>query len=155
MYVHEVPAQDGVPVDVSHATPHAPQLVVVVTDVSQPFVLGGAVSQSWKPVAQLEYAHVVPLQVGPTLCAVSHTLLHPPQLVVLPRFVSQPFVSGAVVVQSAKPGAHPVYSQEVPLHVAPTLWVVSHALPQAAQLDVVSSAVEHPAVLGGAGLQSA
>ena len=59
------------------------------------------------------------------------------------------------MLQLAKPGLQPVYSHEVPLHVAPTLCIESHALPQPAQLVVVLVGVEQPAVLGGVGLQSA
>src|SRR5580704_2458321 len=98
-----------------HATLHAPQLLVVVVEVSHPSVSGAPVLQSAKPGSQLEYEHVVPLHVGPTLCEVSQTLLQPPQVVVLLRLVSQPLVSGAAVLQLAKPGSHPVYSHEVPL----------------------------------------
>ena len=87
-YVHEAPVHDGVPLVMLHATPHAPQLVVVVVEVSHPLVSGAAVLQSAKPGAQLEYEHVVPLHVGPTLREVSQTLPQPPQVVVLPRLVS-------------------------------------------------------------------
>jgi hypothetical protein len=153
--VHANPAHEGVPVLTLQSTPQAPQLVVVVVEVEQPAVLGGAGLQSAKPAAQLEYEHVVPLQVGPTLWDVSHTLPQPPQLVVLVRLVSQPLVSGATLSQLAKPGSQLVYSHEVPLQEAPTLCIVSHASPQPEQFVVVVVGVEQPAVLGGVGLQSA
>jgi hypothetical protein len=155
MYMHEVPAHDGVPVVVLHATPHAPQLVVVEVGVSQPSVSGAVLLQSAKPGSQLEYAHVVPLHVGPTLWVVSQTLPQPPHVVVLARLVSQPLVSGDVVVQLANPGSQPLYWHVVPLQLAPVLCIVSQALPQPAQSVVVFVGVEQPAVFGGVGLQSA
>jgi hypothetical protein len=42
------------------------------------------------------------------LCVVSHVFPQPPHPVVPPVGVSQPSRSGAVVLQSAKPGLQPV-----------------------------------------------
>jgi hypothetical protein len=50
----------------------------------------------------------VPLQVAPPLCSVSHTAPQALQLVGVFVFVSQPSVSGAVLVQSPNPATHPV-----------------------------------------------
>jgi hypothetical protein len=52
---------------------------------------------------------VEPLQVAPPLCSVSQAAPQALQLVVVSVAVSQPSVSGAVLVQSAKPAEHPVY----------------------------------------------
>ncbi len=110
-----------------------------------------------KPVLQLEYLQVpeVVSQVGALLLVVSQDVPH--ALHVLDAaMVSQPFVSGGVVSQSANPGLQPVYVQVTPsLHVAPRLLVVSHALPHAPQLAAVDSEVSHPSVSGAEGLQSA
>jgi hypothetical protein len=81
------------------------------------------------------------------LCAVSHDVpqaLH----VAMGTCVSQPFVSGAVVSQSAYPELQPVYWHVLPSsHDAPWLFVVSHFLPHAPQLPGVASDVSHPLVL--------
>jgi hypothetical protein len=70
--------------------------------------------------------------------------------------VSHPSVSGAVVLQSAKPARQPVYVQVVPsLHVAPRLLEVSHAALHAPQLAAVESDVSQPSVSGADGSQSA
>jgi hypothetical protein len=71
--------------------------------------------------------------------------------------VSQPFVSGGVVLQLAKPAAQPVYRQVVPPSVsqaAPVLCVVSHVPPHAAHAAAVVI-FSHPSVSGGVVLQSA
>jgi hypothetical protein len=54
------------------------------------------------------YEHVPSLHAAPTLWIVSHDSPHAPQLAAPPVGVSQPFRSGAVVVQSAKPIAQAV-----------------------------------------------
>jgi hypothetical protein len=46
--------------------------------------------------------------VSPVLWAVSHAAPQALQFAVVSVFVSQPSVSGAVLVQSAKPATHPV-----------------------------------------------
>jgi hypothetical protein len=93
---------------VSQDCPHAPQVVVDPMNVSQPLVSGALVLQSAYPEAQPAYVQVVPLQDGISLWDVSQTLPQPAQLSTVLVGVSQPLRSGAVVVQSAKPGLHPV-----------------------------------------------
>jgi hypothetical protein len=88
-------------------------------------------------------------------CEVSHTLLHPPQLLVVFVAVSQPFVSGAAVLQLPNPGLQLAYEHVVPSHVAPLLLVASHTLPQAPQFSVVFVWVSQPFVSGTAVLQLA
>ena len=91
----------------SHAWPHALQFDVVERFVSQPLVSGGVVLQSAHPGAQLAYVHALPVHVSPTLCAVSQLWPHPAQFVLDAMRVSQPSVSGGVVLQSAQPGWQP------------------------------------------------
>jgi hypothetical protein len=112
VYVQEVPEQLApMLVAVSHATPQAPQSLIVVVCVSHPFVSGGDVLQSAYPDAQAVYSHVaVPLATShdsPWLCIMSQAVLHTSQ-VFDATAVSQPLVSGAVVSQSAWPGLQPV-----------------------------------------------
>jgi serine/threonine-protein kinase len=118
---------------VLHAAPQAPQLLVVFVGVSQPSLSGAVLVQSAHPAAHAAYTHVVPLQLAPELWVASHAMPHALQFVVVSVGVSHPSVSGAVLVQSARPAAQPVYSQLVPLHVAPWLFLVSHAAPHAVQ----------------------
>jgi hypothetical protein len=99
-YVHVPATHDGVPVVVSHALPQPPQFDGMASDDSHPLVSGGNVLQSAQPGAQPVYLHVVPAQLPPMLCVVSHVwphTLHP----AASTWVSQPFKSGAVVLQSA------------------------------------------------------
>jgi hypothetical protein len=93
---------------VSHVCPHAPHVVVEPVNVSQPSASGAVVLQSAHPVAQPEYSHVVPLHVAPVLCVVSHEAPQALQLIAVLVGVSHPSRSGAVLVQSAHPGEHPV-----------------------------------------------
>ena len=106
VYTHLPPTHAApVLVAVSHFTPHAPQLSTVFVGDSHPSVSGGVVLQSPKPAAQPLYVHVVPpLHAAPRLCVVSHVLPQPPHPVAPVVDVSQPSRSGAVVLQSAKPG---------------------------------------------------
>ncbi len=90
------------------------------------------------------YLHVPPEHVAPTLFVVSHVVPHAPQAAASGTRVSQPSVSGSVVLQSAQPGLHDAYEHVVPLQLASTLFVMSHAAPQRPQLNVVS-VVPHPA----------
>jgi hypothetical protein len=103
VYWHVVPALHVAPrlVCVSQAAPHALQLLVVLSGVEQPLVLGGVVLQSPQPVWQLWYSHVPPTQMPPLLCVVSHVCPQAPQLAAEPIAVSQPSRSGAAVLQSA------------------------------------------------------
>jgi hypothetical protein len=130
-------------------------VVVEPVNVSQPSASGAVVLQSAQPGAHPEYSHVVPLHAAPVLCVVSHVTPQPLQLVVVFVCVSQPSVSGAVLVQSAHPGEQLAYEQVVPLHVAPPLCSVSHAAPQAPQLVVVMVAVSQPSGSGAVFVQSA
>jgi hypothetical protein len=58
-----------------------------------------------------------------------------------------------LALQSARPERH-AYPHLVPLHEGVPV-VMSHALPQPPQFDVLSSADSQPFVLGGVVLQSA
>lgn len=91
---------------VSQVLPQPPQFSVVVVDVSHPLVSGAVALQFAKPGLHEEYAHVVPLQVGPTLFVVSHTLPQPPQLVTDDVEVSQPLVFAPDLSQSRNPALH-------------------------------------------------
>ena len=84
-----------------HARPQSPHAVVdELTSDSQPSRSGEVREQSLNPDEQLPYVQVVPVQATPELCAVSQTFPHPAQLLVVVVAVSQPFVFGAVVMQS-------------------------------------------------------
>jgi hypothetical protein len=123
---------------------------------SQPSVSGALPElQSVRPLLQA-YEHFVPLQLGWPVLLLQVTP-QSPQFEVEFSGVSQPFVSGAVVVQSLKPAAQPVYLQvAVPLvlHEAPLLWDVSQATPQLPQFCAVLTWVSQPFVFGGVVLQS-
>jgi hypothetical protein len=85
-----------------HARPQSPHAVVdELTSDSHPSRSGDVREQSLNPDEQLAYVHVVPVvHAAPELCAVSQTFPHPAQLLVVVVAVSQPFVFGAVVMQS-------------------------------------------------------
>jgi hypothetical protein len=126
---------------------------------SQPSVFGAVPElQSLRPLLQL-YVHVLPLQLGcPVL--VLQACLQAPQFEVELSGVSQPFVSGLVVLsQSAQPPWQPVYVHDEPdepdEHAAPLLCVVSHDWPHLPQFEAVVIWVSHPLVSGGVVLQSA
>jgi hypothetical protein len=140
---------------VSHVSPQPLQLVVVSVGVSHPLVFGGDWLQSAYPAWHPVYSQSPLTHDAPRLWTVSHVCPHAPQVVVLPVKVSQPSASGAAVLQSAQPVAHPEYSHVVPLHVAPVLCVVSQVAPQALQLIVVLVAVSQPSVSGAVLVQSA
>ena len=93
------------------------------------------------------------LQLAPRLFTVSQEVPQPPQFEVVVG-VSQPSVSGAVVLQSACCGWHPVYWQVTPSQLAPRLLAVSQTLPQPPQFDVVVASVSQPSASGAALLQS-
>jgi hypothetical protein len=80
--------------------------------------------------------------------------LQAPQLVIDEVDDSQPLVFGACVRQSRNPEAQPVYAQAPLAQLAPALCAVSQATPQSPQFVVVVTAVSHPLVSGGVGLQS-
>jgi hypothetical protein len=100
-YEQVVPLQLAAPVFVLHAAVHEPQLAVDESDDSQPLVLGAVVTQSAKPFAHPVYVQLPPEQPAPVLVLVSHARPHAPQLLAVVICVSQPFVSGGVVLQSA------------------------------------------------------
>ena len=125
---------------------------------SQPSSAVGAVGfeQLEKPAEHAEL-HVPPLHEGePETCVAEQARPHPPHFVAEEvTSVSQPSLSGAVVVQSAKPALQPEYVHVTPvLHAAPVLFVVSHVTPHAEQFVVVLSAVSQPLVSGDVVTQS-
>ena len=65
-------------------------------------------------MAQPVYVQLPPAQAAPKLCVESHARPHVPQLFVVVIGVSQPLVSGGVVLQSAYPDAQLVYLQVAP-----------------------------------------
>ncbi len=101
VYWHVLPSSHEAPwlCVVSQALPHAPQLPGVASDVSHPSVSAPSALQSaqpgWHP---LYWQTIAPpsfvTQVAPTLCVVSQTLPHAPQLPVDVFELSQPFVFG-------------------------------------------------------------
>jgi hypothetical protein len=98
---HAPLVQLGVPLLTVQATPHRPQLLVVVVAVSHP----GAVVQSPKPALQETRAHVPALQLAVAFARLQ-AVPHPPQLVLVLVGVSQPSASVAPLVQFANPAAH-------------------------------------------------
>ena len=100
-----------------------------------------------------------PEQVAPLLCVVSHARPQAPQLLAVVICVSQPLVSGGVVLQLAYPEAQLVYLQVAPpvpiWQVAPLLCAVSQAIPHALQVADIGTLVSQPLVSGGAVSQSA
>jgi hypothetical protein len=96
---------------------------------------------------------VVPSHAAPLLFAESHVRPQPEQFVVVFVCVSQPTRLGGVAVQSPHPKLH-VYEHVAPLQLAVPCCDALHALPQAAQLDVVFVCVSHPSVFGGVVSQS-
>jgi hypothetical protein len=100
-YVHVDPVQLAAPVLVLHALLHPPHDAVDERDDSHPFVLGAALTQSANPFAQPVYAQLPPLQLAPLLWLVSHDFPQPPQFCAVVVCVSQPLVSGGVVLQLA------------------------------------------------------
>jgi hypothetical protein len=133
-------------VDVLHATPQPPQSVVVVVGVSQPLVSGAVALQFANPALHDVYEHAPEPHEAPLLLVVSHTLPQPPQARMLPVAVSQPFVSAPLMSQFAYPAEQLVYEHFPALHEAPTLLLVSQALPHAPQLLAVLSVLSQPLV---------
>ncbi len=101
---------------VSQTTPHAPQLVGDVFDVSQPFVLGGALSQSSQPLAHSRYVHRLSppsvLHAEPLLWTRSHCWSQPPQFKIVPGWLQNGAlnvpVSSPVPVSSTVPASPPL-----------------------------------------------
>ena len=158
LYEHVVPLQLAGPVLVLHAAPHAPQFEVDDSDDSQPFVSGAVLSQLAKPAAHPVYRQLPPGHVAPLLVAVSHEWPHAPQFETVARDVSQPFVSGGLVLQSANPGSQFVYLHTAPppdvSHDAPALCTVSQESPQALHV-AEAPPVSQPFVSGGVVTQTA
>jgi hypothetical protein len=100
-YEHVVPLQLAAPVFVLHAALHAPHEPVDERDDSQPLVLGAVVTQSANPLEHAVYVQLPPEQPAPVLVLVSHARPQTPQLDTVVVWVSQPLVSGGVVLQSA------------------------------------------------------
>lgn len=98
-----------------HATPHAPQLDAVLSEVSQPFE--GTPSQSAQPAAhastQAPEVHALPVA-----CAtpVGQMLPHAPQLVIAVSDVSHPFAADAS--QLPQPVSHEAIAHVPVAHVA-------------------------------------
>jgi hypothetical protein len=107
-YVH-VPLLHPGPVlcNVSQTVVQFPHVLGDDRELSHPSVSGAFVLQLAYPGAQPPYWHVVPLQLGLVLCAVSQAAPHAPQFVMLESDVSQPSVSGGVLLQSAQPDSQP------------------------------------------------
>jgi hypothetical protein len=87
----------------SHATPQALQLVVVLVGVSHPSRSGAVLTQSAQPELQPVYEHVTPLQVAPTLSFVSQADPHAVQLVVVfvgPQSTPASPASGRICAES-------------------------------------------------------
>jgi hypothetical protein len=100
-----------------------------------------------------------PEQAAPRLCAPSHARPQAPQLLVVVICVSQPLVSGGVVLQLAYPDPQLVYLQVAPpvpiWQVAPLLCVVSQAIPHALHVADIGTFVSQPLVSGAVVSQSA
>jgi hypothetical protein len=100
----QVPLEhDDVPCGMEQATPQAPQWVVVLSCVSQPF--GALVSQLPQPASQLGTQAKLPGEPwhGFVPCDAVQALLQLAQLVAVPSGVSQP---GLPMLQSAYPEVH-------------------------------------------------
>jgi len=98
-----------------------PQVDVLDREASQPSVFGATEpSQSAKPGMHVK-PQDVPSQLAIDAWFSPQLTLHAPQLFTVDVSVSQPFVFGAAVMQSAKPGMH-VKPQENPLQVAIAAW---------------------------------
>jgi hypothetical protein len=152
LYVHEVPLQLAAPVVVLHAWWHAPQLEVDDCDDSHPSKLPAICTQSSQPAWQPAYMQADPVQLGAMLCTVSQALPQAPQFAALESDVSQPFVSGGVVLQFASPGWHFWYTQVALApasemsQTAPMLLIVSHDLPPQTSHVLVATAFSQPLV---------
>ena len=158
LYEHVAPLQLAGPVFVLHFAPHPPQLVVEESDDSQPLVSPPLVSQLTKPGWHAEYVQFEPEHAAPVLFVVSQARPQSPQFAGVVICVSQPFVSGAVALQSLYPVSHFVYAQNgcpgvVVSQLALSLWTVSHDVPHALH-EVVGTAVSQPSVSGAVAMQS-
>jgi hypothetical protein len=118
-----------------HPTPHAPQLVVVRTLVSQP--LGYRPSQSANPAVHVSTEHVVPVHFAVPFAA-EHAAPHAPQAATLPVMaVSQPFV--ALPSQSAEPPGQLATPQTPATQFGVAPPTAGQTLPHVAQLRASTS----------------
>jgi hypothetical protein len=130
---HEV-----VPLALVHCVPHAPQLAVVLTASSQPFVL--FMSQLPKPAVQVPSVQV-PVEQDSLAFARSHGVLHAPQSDRVFSGLSQPLE--AVPSQLSKPALH-APSVHVPEAQDSAALARLQTEPQAPQLDRVRRSVSQP-----------
>jgi len=135
---HVPPAQLVIAFARTHATLHAPQSVVVASEVSQPDA--SLPSQSPNPPPQLPMRQVPVAQVAAAL-AREHPEPQAPQLTSVVRGVSQPLP--ATMSQSPKPVSHEL-QVHVRLEQSATAWDLAHTTPQPPQSVSVSSAVSQP-----------
>lgn len=120
--------------------PHVPQLVVVLSCVSQP--LAGFRSQSAKPVLQVPLVQVPVLQLAAALGKL-HATLHAPQSVFVLSGLSQPLLGRPS--QFAKPLAQVEMVQLLLVHdVMPTLASALQLVPQPPQLVGVVMLTSQP-----------
>lgn len=122
-----------------HPTPQPPQFIVVVIEVSQPFA--AVPSQSAKPALQAPRAQEPAVQRAVAL-GYEHTRPHIPQLLTVPRLVSQPLAGSPS--QSPKPLLH-VKLHRPAAHEDTALGRAGHAFAQAPQwltLALVSTQLE-------------
>src|SRR5579883_1685929 len=148
----QVPLQTPAPLHVTvamwfdeHATPHPPQLVAVVSDVSHPLVCL-LLSQSPKPALQAP-VQTPAVHTGVAMLLFEQMTPQPPQLLtsVPPMKVSQPSVC-LLLLQSTQPAAQVPLQTPAPLQVTVAMWFAEQARPQPPQLLVVVSAVSQPSV---------
>ena len=130
---HEPVAHDAVALGREHATPQAPQSVVVVIGVSHPFF--GSVSQEANP-EEHEGTHT-PATHAVEPFAFVHALAHAPQCVAVARLCSQPFAGSPS--QSAQPTSQAI-AHEPCTHEA-TPWIAPHTVRQSPQWAVSLSRV--------------
>jgi hypothetical protein len=134
-----VPLHEVLPWAFEHATPHAPQFVVVVVAVSQP--LFALPSQLPQPALQPGAQSPLPHATVPWLLL--HCVPHAPQLLVLvKRFVSQPLFG--LPSQLPKPALHA--GEQLPATQDVEPFELVHAVPQVPQLVVVVRLVSQPSL---------
>jgi hypothetical protein len=122
----------------AHTAPHEPQLVRLLSGVSQPFA--STPSQSAKPMLQVPMRQV-PVEQSAVAFARMHATPQPPQLVTVRREVSQPFAS--TPSQFAKPASQLAMPQTPLPHVA-VAFERLQPMPQPPQFVVVRIDVSQP-----------
>jgi hypothetical protein len=137
-----VPAQSHTPPTqlwfIGHVTPQPPQLVLVLSALSQPLAI--LPSQLPQPALHVAIAQLPVAQVAVAL-VLEQLTPQPPQLVVVLVGVSQPFE--ALPSQLAKPALHAPSAHEPAEHSAAAL-AKEHTRPHIPQLDVVPRLASHP-----------